>query len=277
MYAHTLVAQRAFVLDTIIDVPNPKEGKCYARCLKADSSWLGHFSIQFTPQEKETVKIEVYPAYTYYALRQNAIVEPLEKGEVVKIEPPKYDIVKQIQKIEASKAYWVLTMCSGARLGIDPQYCIVACFVERPSEYSSYSLQKMKESAKIIRLRPDTTLIEVLDSTSQLLIQITVPPQYKTIKRCKNGSKATYRIEADREFRDKMTEWRGVSCETPYGGSSIVRSIQQALNKRGYKLVEDNTIGKATKKAIIDFQKKNGFPIGNLNIETLKALDLTTF
>lgn len=46
------------------------------------------------------------------------------------------------------------------------------------------------------------------------------------------------------------------------------------MNKRGYKLVEDDIMGKATKKAIIHFQKKFGLDIGSLNIATLKVLGL---
>ena len=233
-------------------------------------------------------RVELHPAYTYYALKQNALVAPLQKGEIVRSEPPKYDIIRGKHKVQDARTKWIRKRESKECLSYDTSFCLVLCLVEVPAEYWTYTLQVLKEPAKIIRQRSDTILIELLDSTSQLLTKVEVPPQYKTVELSFEENPAHYRVESNKEIEiapatlriksDKnltnvLFEWREVLCSD--GDSWLtVQIIQKTLNKKGYKLKEDNIMGKATKKAIIDFQKKNGFPIGNLNIETLKALVL---
>ena len=71
-----------------------------------------------------------------------------------------------------------------------------------------------------------------------------------------------------------FTEWREVVCEadvTP----DLYKRIQQALIDRGYDVGSagaDGQIGKATKEALVKFQKANGLPVGSLDYETMVAL-----
>ena len=58
-------------------------------------------------------------------------------------------------------------------------------------------------------------------------------------------------------------------------GSDLVKKIQEELIKIGYtELPTDNKLGKETKAALIDFQKKNGIPSGSLDLATLKLLGI---
>jgi len=56
----------------------------------------------------------------------------------------------------------------------------------------------------------------------------------------------------------------------------LIRNIQNALKGRGYKLIgaKDNVMDQITKKALMDFQKENKLPIGEIDFETLVALGL---
>ena len=57
---------------------------------------------------------------------------------------------------------------------------------------------------------------------------------------------------------------------------TTTQQIRAALNKFGYNLSlsSDHALNNADKMALTDFQKKNGLPVGNLNMETLRALGL---
>jgi peptidoglycan hydrolase-like protein with peptidoglycan-binding domain len=54
-----------------------------------------------------------------------------------------------------------------------------------------------------------------------------------------------------------------------------IKSVQEALNKDGYKLAADGIAGKHTTRAIKDFQKKNHLKVtGKADSETLAKLNL---
>ena len=274
--AQIVVAQSSFVLDTVVDVPNSQSGKCYARYLHADSSWLGHFSMQFIPQKEEMVRIAVYPAYFYYALRENAKIAYSEKDDIVTIEPPKYEIVNNQRLLKVAEMYWTQRAKPSPCLKTPHAFTFVVCFTESPSIYEKYTFFALREPAKIKHQRPDTTWIEALDSTSPLLVKVEVPPQYATFMRLVNNSDAHYRIESDRDFKDVLADWQEVECT---GCFPIVTTlmIQKALNKNGYYLKEDDIMGKATKKAMTDFREKKGLPVTNFNMELMEALGVNLF
>jgi hypothetical protein len=54
---------------------------------------------------------------------------------------------------------------------------------------------------------------------------------------------------------------------------SVVRSVQQSLNQRGYSVDVDGQWGPNTENAVRQFQQANGLPqTGDLNSQTLSAL-----
>lgn len=72
-----------------------------------------------------------------------------------------------------------------------------------------------------------------------------------------------------------FTAWREVLCPDRMPAYTI-KQVQTALLKAGYfQGTPDNVMGERTKTALAKFQKDKGLPIGNLDIETLKALGIT--
>lgn len=56
---------------------------------------------------------------------------------------------------------------------------------------------------------------------------------------------------------------------------SDVKELQTALNKQGYKLATDGFFGEATKRAVLDFQKKQGLDVdGIVGYNTISKLGL---
>lgn len=71
-----------------------------------------------------------------------------------------------------------------------------------------------------------------------------------------------------------FTEWREVVCDERITGQSI-RQIQEALKKAGYDPGSiDGSMGNRTKNALMQFQQDKGLPVGNLDVETMRALGI---
>jgi hypothetical protein len=90
----------------------------------------------------------------------------------------------------------------------------------------------------------------------------TIPPEYIAVTKRKLVKAGGF------------TEWREVLCDEKVTGYKI-SEIQVALKKAGYYTgTPDNKMGPGTKAALTKFQKDKGLPIGNIDLETLKALGL---
>jgi Putative peptidoglycan binding domain len=91
---------------------------------------------------------------------------------------------------------------------------------------------------------------------------VNVPAQYATVSKKSVSRKGGF------------SEWREVVCNSDIT-VSMVKQVQRALRDRGYDPgPDDNILGARTKAALVQFQKDKGLPSGNLNIETLNALNV---
>ena len=72
-----------------------------------------------------------------------------------------------------------------------------------------------------------------------------------------------------------LTKFRELQCPN-VDYQTLPRIVQNALMSKGYKLEghTENIFDEITKAALVDFQKKNGISVGQLDEETLKALGI---
>lgn len=67
-------------------------------------------------------------------------------------------------------------------------------------------------------------------------------------------------------------DWEEILCEKKIT-EKVINSIRTALSEKGYQFTSQQLqIDSEVKSALLDFQKKNQLPKGNLNIKTLDAL-----
>jgi hypothetical protein len=155
-----------------------------------------------------------------------------------------------------------------------------------PAEYSTVTKQVVKTPAstreEIIPAEYKTVTKQVVKTPASYKEE-DVPAQYATVtKKAVSAPTTTREVQIPAEYATVtkrrlvkaggFSEWREVLCQDKVTGSTV-RKIQRALKERGYEPgPEDDIMGPLTKAALTKFQQDKGLPVGNLNIETLKAL-----
>ncbi|MEO0339773.1 MAG: peptidoglycan-binding domain-containing protein [Bacteroidota bacterium] len=162
--------------------------------------------------------------------------------------------------------------------------------IEIPAEYETVRVRKVKTEARINKIEVPAEYRNV--STKKLRATATaslagdassIDGEYRDIQVQKMVTPATTRVvDVPAKYEEVTTrklvkkggfeEWREILCAEQVT-SYTIRQIQDALKARGYDPGPlDNLLGTQTKAALVKFQKDNKLPIGNLNLETLKAL-----
>lgn len=75
--------------------------------------------------------------------------------------------------------------------------------------------------------------------------------------------------------QSELSAMRAMSCPSVCG-FDIYKKVKEALLLRGYKMdmSKPNSFSLADKELLLEFQKKNNLSVGQLDYETLKALDV---
>jgi hypothetical protein len=136
--------------------------------------------------------------------------------------------------------------------------------IDIAGEYKAIQKRAIKEAAHQLRVdSADIIFIkQIVEVKTLQRKEIDIPVQYETIFIKKTPN--TY-----------WSEWKEVLCASCVLRDTRIKHIQIALRQRGYDVGEiDDVLGKKTKNALTQFQKDLQLPVGNLNIETLKALGI---
>lgn len=84
---------------------------------------------------------------------------------------------------------------------------------------------------------------------------------------------STKETNAEKAETAPAVETAPAATETPKVTMGKISQIQQALRAKGYDPGPiDNVLGAKTREALAKFQKDNNLPVGNLNVETMRAL-----
>ncbi|MBX2902078.1 MAG: peptidoglycan-binding protein [Chitinophagales bacterium] len=237
--------------------PNAEPGKCYARCFISD---------QFEFKEEQVVdkplsyKTEVIPAV--YGKVTDTVV--LRKSYVKKVvTPAEYEVTSEDVLVTPATTKWQKGKADASCLSANPADCQVWCLVEVPAVYRKVTKKVLKTPASS---REETIPAELKFVERKVVLEaaktnkVEVPATYKTVMKKVLVKKGGYQ------------EWREVLCADKLNEQRIL-AIQKALKSEGYDPGPfDNVFGTKTKEALIKFQQDKGLPVGNLNMETLKAL-----
>lgn len=234
-------------------------GKCYARCTSPD---------QYEYKEEQVIdkpasfKIEKIPA-KYETVYDTMIVKEAYK-KVIPV-PAVFDIVTEQKLVSEASKRWVKGKGDVNCLSQNPADCEVWCLTEVPAVYKTVTRKVEKEPATtreemvpaVVKVVPRKKLVEAAVEN-----KIEIPATYKTVMKKTLVSKGG------------VQEWKEVLCQQDVSDMKV-KAIQTALIREGYDPgTPDNQMGPKTKEALVKFQQDKGLPVGNLNMETLKALGI---
>lgn len=283
--------------------PNAIAGKCYAKCLIPDQYETvteqillkeASSRLEVIPAEYETVTeqvlvkeaykvLEVVPA-TFSTTTEEIMTK--EAGQRLEYVAPVFETVSEQVLVSPASTKWVQGRADRNCLNEDPEKCKVWCLTEVAAQYKTVTKQVLKAPATT-RETPIPaeykTITKAVISQPANVQEREIPAEYRTVTKQVLRSPATTReVQIPAEYSTVttkklvktggFTDWVEVMCETKVTTSKI-QAIQNALKSRGYDPGPiDNILGAKTRQALIQFQKDNGLPVGNLNLETMRAL-----
>lgn len=166
--------------------------------------------------------------------------------------------------------------------------------IEIPAEYKTIDVQKVKTPAttKVVEIPAEyKTIVKKVrkgcpegytDKGDDCIRTIEVPAEFtsKNIQKVKTQAEVR-EAEVPAEYatvvkktliKGGYTVWKEVLCENQVNGN-VILSIQSALKNRNYDIGNlDQTFGPRTKAALTQFQKDEGLPVGQLDLDTLNLL-----
>ncbi|MDB5284094.1 MAG: peptidoglycan-binding domain 1 protein [Bacteroidota bacterium] len=237
--------------------PNAIPGHCYARCVIPDQF---DFKEEQVLDKPASVNIERIAA-RFVVVYDTVIAVP--EGKRTTIIPAQYETVMEDKLVTPATQKWVKVQSVKNCLSSNPKDCEVWSLKDFPAVY-----EKVPRKVEVVR---ESERVEIIPAITKVVprkkivepaqeIKTDIPPTYKTVMRktlLKKGG---------------GYEWKEIICEQNVTEAKIA-SIQQALQREGYDPgTMDNQMGGKTKEALIKFQQDKGLPVGNLNVETLKAL-----
>ncbi len=300
----TFVCSNAFAQADL--PPNAVPGKCYAKCLIPDQ--YETVTEQILLKEAAS-RIEVVPAVYQSADEQVLVKEGYKVLEIVPASftsvteellvkeassrlqyvPPVYETVTEQVLVQPASTKWTKGRATAQCLSKNPDDCKVWCLTEVPAQYKTVTRQVLGTPATTqetpIPAEYKTITKAVVQSPANVQ-EREVAPEYRTITKQVLQSPATTReVEIPAEYTTLTTqklvstggfsEWVEVLCDNKVTPARI-SAIQQALKSRGYDPGPvDNVMGARTRQALEKFQRDNGLPVGNLNLETLRALGVS--
>jgi len=305
-FAFTATAQEQDIPFT--DLPPTNEyGKCYAKCKIPDAfetvtvnKLVKDASTKLTkvPAVYETVtervlvkegstKYKTIPA-TFKTVTEQVMVEPAKTK--VRTIPAKYKTESRQVLVTPARGQWVRKKKSASCFSQDPDDCYVACWEEVPAQYRTERVQLLVSAASttedVTPAKYKTITKKVIDQPARVE-EIPVEPQYRNVtKRVLVSPETTQSVTIPAVYKDVRekrlvkeggyTIWTEILC-ADRTTSSRIRNVQRALRTAGYDPGPiDGVLGIKTQAAMKQYQTDKGLPLGNLNIETLNSLGVSS-
>ncbi|MEZ4884246.1 MAG: von Willebrand factor type A domain-containing protein [Chitinophagales bacterium] len=282
---------------------NAQPGKCYAKCLIPDQYETiteqvllkeAATRIEIIPAVYDTIEEQILEKEAYTVLNLVPVVFETRSEELLVKEAssrliyqaPVFDTISEQVLVQPARTMWSKGRAIAGCLSANPEDCTTMCLTEIPAEYQTLTRQLLQKPATIEEIEIPAeykTITKAVVKTSAQIVENTIPAVYRTIQKVIVKTPATTKVvEIPAEYSTVatrklvrpggFTDWVEVLCEAKITQTKVAE-IQQALKARGYDVgAVDNVMGAKTKQALVEYQKKSGLPVGNLNIETMRSL-----
>ena len=295
--------------------PSANAGECFARVLIPETTQVvteqvvdkeASFELKVLPAQYETVTeqrlvkegttiYKTVPA-VYETVTETIEVEPAREKKVVV--PARYETYTE--QVLVREAYTTWKPGAGlfgrdATAGVVPTGTDAVatgellCMVQVPAQYDTVTRTRL--------VTPETTDVQIIPAVTKTVtkqvvveparvVEEVIPAEYETVTVQKLVAPATEeRIEIPATYKtvEKRVvtgggglEWREVLCDTNTTSAKI-REIQTALTAAGYAAPADGQFGPATLRAMENYQRANGLPVGYLTVSTVERLGVSPF
>lgn len=163
------------------------------------------------------------------------------------------------------------------------------CRVEVPAQYDTVTRTRVATpettDTRVIPAVTRTVTREVVAQPPQVIENV-VPAEYGTVSKQVlvtpaseqvNVIPATYKTVEKRVVTGGGgLEWREVLCDTNTT-TAKVSEIQRALSTAGYSVPDDGQFGPGTLRAMEEYQRANGLPVGYLTVSTVQSLGVSPY
>ncbi|MEE9374452.1 MAG: peptidoglycan-binding domain-containing protein [Saprospiraceae bacterium] len=304
LFVTTIFGQNEETDIPFVDLPPTNEyGKCYAKCKSPDqfetvtrevlvkqatNSITTIAAVYETRTETILVK-EAAKQYTvipaqYTTVTENVMIYPTRT--VTTMIPAKYGKESKQVLVSPARGAWVKKKKDPNCFSKKPEDCYIACYEEVPAKYRTETYQVVVQPARAVeKVIPAkfTTVTKSVVSKEATVQEYLTEPKYKTVKtKVLVSPESVEEIAIPAQYRtvsEKVlireggyTVWTEILCASQTS-SGTIRRVQQSLTTAGYNPgVADGIMGLQTQTALKQFQTDKALPIGNLNLETLKAL-----
>lgn len=314
--ASALFAGSAFA-QASTDLPsNADAGECFARVLIPETTQAVLEEVVDRPETQEITVVparyetiteqvlikdaetlyKVIPA-TYSTVTEQVLIEE-ERTETIVI-PAEFETFSEQVLVRPAYTTWkpgsgLLGLGGGNGVtgdGEDTRSLTgeLLCKVEIPAQYDTVTRTRIKSpertETRLIPSRYDTVTREVVSRPAEV-VQEAIPAVYDTItvQRLVSPTReevvtipATYKTVEKRVVTGGGgLEWREVLCDTN-SNSAKIREVQNALSTAGYPVATDGQFGSGTLRAMENFQRANGLPVGYLTVSTVQALGVNPY
>lgn len=284
--------------------PKAELGKCYAKCYipsqyetKTEQVMVkpATSKLKVVPAVFETVteQVKVKDAATklvpvpavYETVTEQVVIQEASTKLVAKA--PVYETTTEKVLVKEASTRWTMKKDKNC-MSANPDDCFVACFEEIPEQYTTYTSNVLVTPGTTETVEVPAkfkTITKRVLKTPATTKTVEVPAEYKTItKKVLKTPSTTTTVEVPAEYKtiEKRTlvkageysDWREVLCSGDVT-NDVNKQIQQSLMNAGYDIGPagaDNILGAQTRAALMQYQRDNNLPVGNLNKETLDHL-----
>ncbi len=288
------------------DAPKAELGKCYAKCYIPSQYETttekvlvqpASAKLKVVPAKFETVteKMLVKEAYTklvivpaeFESVTEKVLIQ--EASTKLVAVAAEYETTTEKVLIKEASTRWTMKKDKNC-MSADPDDCFVACFEEIPEKYTTYTSSVLKTPATTKSVEVPAkykTITKTVVATPATTKTVEVPAVYKTVsKKIVKTPATTSSIEIPAKYETvtkrklikagEYSDWREVLCDGSVT-NDVNRQIQNALVVKGYDIGPagaDNILGGQSRAALMQYQRDNNLPVGNLNTETLDHLGI---
>lgn len=295
--------------------PSAEPGECFARVLIPETTEIASEQVIDRPEtqevvfvpatyetrteqvliKEETVNYTIIPT-VYETVTEEVLVRP-ERRETI-IVPAVLETYTEEVLVRPAYTTWKPgaglfgRTSAGASTDADDSDQATGellCRVEVPAQYDTVSRTRIvspeRTDTRIIPAVYETVTREVVATPPQVVEEI-VPAVFETMTKqvlVTEASEEVKVIPATYKTVEKRVvtgggglEWREVLCDTNTTSAKI-REVQTALNAAGFEVPSDGAFGPATLRAMENYQRANGLPVGYLTVSTVESLGVSPY